>query len=143
MRITLCQENVARILEEGANRARTAARLASACEAIKEKILLQVSLEDAANLAGIERSYFCRVFKKHMGIGFAVWLREIRVAYAKDLLSRPEVRITDIALMCGFSDLSSFDRFFRNSVGFTPRRYRRALQQGNSTSLFLDFHAGF
>lgn len=143
MRLAQRQEGSLPHPKAGASGTRTALRLTAACEAIKKNFVLQISLEDAANLAGIERSYFCRAFKKHIGIGFAAWLREIRVEYAKDLLCRPEVRITDVALMCGFSDLSSFDRIFRNSVGLTPRQYRREFEKGCGMPLFTDFHAGF
>ena len=34
--------------------------------------------------------------------------------------------VTDVALACGFGDLSHFNRYFRARFGLTPREIRKA-----------------
>jgi AraC family transcriptional regulator len=36
--------------------------------------------------------------------------------------------VLDIALDCGFGDVSNFNRTFRAEFGVSPREYRRALR---------------
>jgi transcriptional regulator GlxA family with amidase domain len=143
VRVTIRREDAAWSLTRNGKRARTALRLQLACEAVEERFALPVSLEQAARFAGMERTYFSRAFKKHRGIGFAAWLRELRIGYAKDLLRGSAMRITDIALASGFSDISTFERGFQKSVGLSPRRYRSLVREDDGTSALMDFHAGF
>ena len=41
------------------------------------------------------------------------------------LVSKRQMRIADVAFLCGFSDLSYFNRSFRKRFGETPRGYRK------------------
>jgi AraC-like DNA-binding protein len=50
----------------------------------------------------------------------------IRISRAVDLLQATDGKITEIALECGFRDLSTFYRLFRKLTGQTPADVRRA-----------------
>jgi AraC family transcriptional regulator len=50
-----------------------------------------------------------------------------RIEYAKLLLTKPEISITEVGLTIGFSNSSSFVTAFRKATGFTPTGYRRTL----------------
>jgi AraC-like DNA-binding protein len=41
------------------------------------------------------------------------------------LVSKRNLRISEIAFLCGFSDLSYFNRTFKKRFGENPRAYRR------------------
>ena len=43
------------------------------------------------------------------------------------MLRNSDRNISDIALECGFSNLSNFNRKFKEKLGTTPREYRKAL----------------
>lgn len=139
MRITARRE----ASRAGVASARTGLRLQVVCTAIEKRFRHPVSLDCAADLAGMERTYFSREFKKFKGMGFAAWLQEVRIVHAKDLLVGTEMRITDIALASGFGDLGTFERRFRQSVGLSPRRYRCEIGGIDMASRLRDFHAGF
>jgi hypothetical protein len=48
-----------------------------------------------------------------------------RMERAKALLKNPTLTVTEIGLMLGFSEASSFTAAFRRLVGTTPSNYRR------------------
>jgi transcriptional regulator GlxA family with amidase domain len=52
-------------------------------------------------------------------------LPAIRVSVAKELLSKRNLSIADVALAVGFSDASQLNRVFRKLIGVTPTVYRR------------------
>jgi AraC-like DNA-binding protein len=41
------------------------------------------------------------------------------------LLNKNEIRLSDIAALCGFSDQPHFTRVFKRIVGISPGRWRR------------------
>ena len=63
------------------------------------------------------------------GQGAAVDLvRKLRLAHARRLLEQSDKSISDICYEVGFTNLSNFNRHFRNDAGETPRDYRQRVQ---------------
>ena len=59
----------------------------------------------------------------HQGTSFSDFLREARMEHARALLADPQHRhrrVLEIALDCGFDDISAFSRAFRRRWGMTP-----------------------
>lgn len=83
-----------------------------------------VTLADAARLAGLTQSAFCHFFKKQTGESFVEYLNGIRIGHAARMLCRPAGSVADIASACGFRDASNFIREFRKRMETTPSRYR-------------------
>jgi AraC-like DNA-binding protein len=54
-----------------------------------------------------------------------VYLNDLRVGEAKNLLRETDLPLIEIASRVGFEDQSYFSRVFRNVVGISPGRYRR------------------
>ncbi len=59
------------------------------------------------------------------------YLINLRIENSKKLLSESKIRITDVALNCGFYSLQHFSDTFKKSVGIYPKEYRR-LNKKNS-----------
>ncbi|WP_277527423.1 helix-turn-helix domain-containing protein [Arthrobacter sp. ES3-54] len=55
-------------------------------------------------------------------------MRKLRLAHARRLLERSDKSISDICYEVGFTNLSNFNRHFRNDAGETPRDYRQRVQ---------------
>lgn len=85
-----------------------------------------LTLEDLAAEAALEPKYFCRVFRQITGRTPINYLNYYRVECAAELLCTTQGSITDIALECGFGDVSYFSRMFRRYKGQTPGQYRWA-----------------
>jgi AraC-like DNA-binding protein len=63
----------------------------------------------------------------HGGTSFTAYVTELRLQQALKLLTESErgvLRIADVALEAGFSDVSYFNRLFRSRFGDPPRDVR-------------------
>ena len=85
----------------------------------------QLTLDDLANEAQLNKQYFCRAFKQVTGKTPIDYLNYYRIECAAEQLSLSYLSITDIALACGFNDLSYFNRLFKRNKGVTPSNYRK------------------
>lgn len=77
-----------------------------------------------AEMAGISREYFSRIFKNVTGLNYTKWLNMIRLEKATELLSDDKRPLTEIAMMSGFQSIPSFNRVFREEKGMAPGEYR-------------------
>ncbi|MGN8631669.1 AraC family transcriptional regulator [Blautia sp. HCP3S3_G3] len=91
---------------------------------INEHFAENLTLEDAANLAGFSKFHFSRLFKQYTDTSFYKYLNQKRIAYAKTLLLDPQMAVTDVALQSGFSSLSAFLRMFKQMNQCTPTEFR-------------------
>ena len=55
------------------------------------------------------------------------YLTDLRMEEAKCLLKGSNISICDISNQIGFSNLQSFNRFFKKNEGITASEYRKAL----------------
>lgn len=77
-----------------------------------------------AEMAGISREYFSRIFKNVTGMNYTKWLNMIRLEKATELLSDEKRPLTEIAMMSGFQSIPSFNRVFREEKGMAPGEFR-------------------
>ncbi len=94
---------------------------------IRQHLTEDLSLNMLSREFNMEESHFGRVFKSILG--FSPWDYIIRsridlaMSYLKE--TKPHYAITEIANMSGFSNLSNFNRIFKNVTGMTPTRFRK------------------
>src|SRR5215469_2418527 len=93
----------------------------------KMRVDSQLGLQSLAQESGYSRVHFIRMFKAATGQSPHNYLLNMRVERVRELLSKPALSLTDIALDCGFSSHSHMTRVFRQFLGVTPSEYRRAL----------------
>ncbi|MBN2281560.1 MAG: AraC family transcriptional regulator [Candidatus Marinimicrobia bacterium] len=82
-----------------------------------------ISLENAASIANMEKSAFCRFFKDKTQKTFTRFLNELRIDKACDLLQKKEKSVTEVAFECGFNNMANFYRQFKKATGKTPGRF--------------------
>ena len=83
-----------------------------------------LSLGQVAKAVNTSTFYFCKLFKKAVGIHFTDYRSRLRIENAKHLLLNPNLRISEIAYEVGFQSLTNFNRVFRNITGESPTSYR-------------------
>ena len=81
--------------------------------------------DDLAKRVHLSRSYFCQLFKKMTHQSFNRYLREVRLAKAKELLARTALPISDVAEKTGYPDEKYFSKLFHSETGMTPSVYRQ------------------
>lgn len=85
----------------------------------------EISLNQAARVAAMERCYFSTFFRRKVGINFRDWLRLIRIQKAMAMFAQEDYSISEVAFAVGFADLSTFERAFKKVTKLTPREYKR------------------
>lgn len=88
-----------------------------------------VSLSALADQMYTSKSTLSRFFKKQTGIYFAEYVSQVRLNYAVNDLLYSEKNITKIAMDCGFSNISAFDKIFRENYRMSPSEYRGIMQE--------------
>ena len=77
-----------------------------------------------AEMAGISKDYFSRIFRSVTGMNYSKWLNMIRLEKATELLADREKTMTEVAMLSGFQSISSFNRVFHAEKGIPPGEYR-------------------
>jgi transcriptional regulator GlxA family with amidase domain len=92
--------------------------------------MIDNDVEAPQDLIGLARTarlspyHFIRVFEGITGITPHQYLLRTRLRRAALRLRTEPAKILDIALSCGFGDISNFNRLFRAEFGVSPRAYR-------------------
>lgn len=84
-------------------------------------------IADAVLQSGVTRRRFNSLFKSNFDISPNIYLGKIRTDYAKKLLETEQLKIFEVAALCGFADTFYFSRCFKKAVGVTPSDYRKRL----------------
>lgn len=84
-----------------------------------------VTLDDLADHVNRNARYLSTLFKKEMHINFSDYVKQQRIAVAKQMLGYTNREYVEIGNALGFSSQSYFIKVFRQETGFTPKEYRR------------------
>ncbi|WP_017660335.1 helix-turn-helix domain-containing protein [Baaleninema simplex] len=100
-------------------------KLLQVLDYINDSLDRDIKLADLAQLVGISKFHFSRLFDRSMGVSPHQYLLQQRVERAKQLLKHSQLPISDIALQCGFNSQSHLSHAFRKLTGVTPSVYRK------------------
>ena len=97
-----------------------------AIEFIKENYYKDITLIDIAKSAAMSRSYFSASFKTVTGISPYNFLLITRIEKAQELLKNTDKTVMEIAGLCGFTSLTSFNKAFKSLIGVTPTTFKNS-----------------
>ena len=83
----------------------------------------KITLDDLANCVAMNKNYFCKFFFDLTQRSPVEYLNYYRIEIACEQLVRTDKNITEVALDCGFSDVSYFIKVFKKYKGITPSQY--------------------
>jgi AraC family transcriptional regulator len=101
------------------------ARVTRAVRAIERDVEARLSLGTLAREAGLSPYHFLRTFERLTGMTPHRYVLRARLREAAVALVLEPAKVLDVALACGFGDVSNFNRAFRAEFGVRPREYRR------------------
>jgi len=88
------------------------------------KASIQLNLAETSRTLGISEAHLLRLFHREVGKTFRQHLRDARMVRAADLVRITALSIKQIAIDCGYSDVSNFYHDFTDIHGITPREVR-------------------
>ena len=84
-----------------------------------------ISIDEISRVAFLEAGYFCRFFKKHMGLTFLEYQNELRLSHIYQDLITTEDTLQQILERHGFTNYKLFRRMFAEHFQATPSQVRK------------------
>ena len=97
-------------------------------EHIRNNYENNMTLSSIANLYFINEKYLGRIFRKQTGKTFHKYLTDVRLEKSIALLSG-NGSVINISHMCGFMNVTYFNRCFKKKYGISPSEYRRSIKK--------------
>ena len=84
-----------------------------------------IELKKLAEISNMNKSSFCRYFKKMNNKTISRYVNELRIGYACKLLQENRCTISEACYDSGFNNVSNFNRQFRSIMNQTPSEYSK------------------
>ncbi|MBT9371310.1 AraC family transcriptional regulator [Rhizobium sp. CSW-27] len=92
---------------------------------IENNLDQRLSVADLAEVAGLSRAHFSRIFANSEGLPPAEFVLQKRLRRAAKLLTKTaDMPIKEVAALCGFEDPNYFSKVFRRLYGTNPSDFR-------------------
>ena len=124
----LCEKHSI-IAEKPLEDSRLLASIKSVIAYIHAESHLPLTLDSLAQLAGMSKCYLSRTFHRITGYTVIEYINHTRCEKAKLLLAENALTVENIALSCGFANVSYFIRTFASITGMRPGEYRASLSK--------------
>ena len=96
---------------------------------LEENFAQKISLEEVGALCHLSKYYFAHEFKRLTGMSFMNYLTLFRREKSIEMLIYSSENMTDIAMHCGFGNVRSFNRKFKDCYGKTPLAYKKNMMR--------------
>ncbi len=90
----------------------------------------KISVEHLARISRVSQSYLKKLFVKSLGVTPVKYIIQLKTSYAADLLKTEMYTVSQVAKICGYSNVYFFSRQFKEYVGISPSDYRK--NEGNA-----------
>ncbi|MBC8539222.1 response regulator [Christensenellaceae bacterium NSJ-63] len=87
------------------------------------------TLGDIASQCGVSVEHMCRVFKSETGMTCNTYVNMLRLKKAEELLTDTNLKISEIAELVGYGNISYFSRVFKDKYGMNPFSYRNEISK--------------
>ena len=95
------------------------------CTYVDENLASDISLDTAADFAGVSSFYLSKLFKEEKGETFINYISDKRLEKSRQLLEQTELSIKEITAEVGYNDQNYFSRIFKSKYGLSPKEYRK------------------
>lgn len=116
-------------VEENRLRRSDMTRLEPLLEYIQLHHAQELSLDEAVAFMGLNKEYFCRLFKKNMGVSYLQYVYQVRTTALCRELETTEDPIGELAERHGFRDPKMLNQYFREIYGCTPSEKRKFFRE--------------
>ena len=104
-------------------------KMKEAVEYIRENYNKDLNMAVVSNHISMNYSLFSCTFKQYTGSNFVNYLKELRIAKAKQLLADTDMKIIEISQTIGYENEKHFMKIFKAECGVSPSEYRKNMQK--------------
>ena len=97
---------------------------------IQERFNDNLNLKEIAQHLGYSYHYTSSLFQKMFHMGFAQYMKVLRLEEAARRLRNTDTAIQSICYACGFTTIRNFDHAFSQYYGMSPSAYRHSKRSG-------------
>ena len=98
--------------------------LSRALSWIEENVFHEINGKTIAEKMDMSVGQLSKIFQSELNCTPSAYVSDLRLEYAARFLERREFTPSDLASMCGFSELSAFSRAFKRKFGVAPSDYK-------------------
>jgi len=84
-----------------------------------------LSLSELAKLFHYTVPYLSKLIKKNTGFNFCDLIKQLRMSEAINYLTNTDLKVSEIAEICGYNSMDHFSRVFRNEYKVSPQKFRK------------------
>ncbi|MBR4725218.1 MAG: response regulator [Lachnospiraceae bacterium] len=84
----------------------------------------KITLNSLAKQFSFSKGHLCSLFQKYFNKSLNLYLTDVRMEHAKELILDKTILIKEVALKSGYSDYYHFFRVFKNHYGVSPKEMR-------------------
>ncbi len=95
-----------------------------ALDYMEQNYYAHITMSSVADYVHLSSAYFCRIFREELGHTFTEHLIQMRMNKVCELLADPTLKISEIALEAGFTDMKYFYKLFKRYYHMKPTTYR-------------------
>lgn len=101
--------------------------IAAALAYIYDNFTGEVTRDAAAEIMHVSPMHFSRLFHRHMGCSFQEYLLNLRLDFAKKLLTTAGISVSKAAYASGFNSTSYFSRVFTRRYNMSPGQFAESV----------------
>ncbi len=120
----LRQSNLSQSLMENSSNVSSTDRIKTVCDFVKLHYNQHLTVNEAADLAGMSRSHFHACFKTTTGKSLLEYMHQVRIEKAVELLQSNKFTLTEVMKECGYNTPSQFYSVFKKVTGHSPKEIR-------------------
>ncbi|MNW26161.1 HTH-type transcriptional activator Btr [compost metagenome] len=111
-------------LPQHESRTRNLERFAPVFDYIAEHLDQELTASELADLIGLSRYHFSRLFSSLTGRTISEYINQLRINRSEQLLRHSTMTVSEIAWAIGFKDVSYFSRTFKKYKSLSPSELR-------------------
>ncbi len=101
--------------------------ITDATQYIQHHYAQSLTIEGLARVVCMSKSHFIHRFSEQVGQSPIVYLNRYRISQAVEMLKKSKQSIAQIAELCGFTNITFFNRLFKRYIGKTPTQFRTTI----------------
>ncbi len=92
---------------------------------IERNIHQKITIRELTALLGVTQPYLYKIFQDRFRMSVKQYITQSKHQYAKILLTKTDLTVTEVATSIGYDDALAFSKAFKLQVGVSPSEYKK------------------